>query len=186
MRPAERHPLCEHFLGWQCRIRQMAVRQGGGRPTSGMQPTLSLPNGGAVNAINVLILKRNPHEWTSRFEHISRRTHDPRERLNEALKELSATYYQRSYEFAEIMTALFSLDSKVADQLVEHGECTLSFEQFSQRYELPCAVRPLDVSEDAFRATYAHNRMFNPTLPGNVRIVAFTPEWERGKATPPI
>ncbi len=30
--------LRDHFLGWQCRLRQMAVRDAGGRPTSGLRP----------------------------------------------------------------------------------------------------------------------------------------------------
>jgi hypothetical protein len=34
--------LRDHFLGWQCRIRQYAVRHGGGRPSSGMRPSVSL------------------------------------------------------------------------------------------------------------------------------------------------
>ncbi|MCH7795324.1 MAG: hypothetical protein IH900_09330, partial [Proteobacteria bacterium] len=34
--------LRDHFLGWQCRLRQMAVRQAGGRPTSGMRPEVRL------------------------------------------------------------------------------------------------------------------------------------------------
>jgi hypothetical protein len=183
---AERHPLCEHFLGWQCRIRQIAVRQGDGRPTSGMQPSLTLPDGGSVDAINVLILKREPDEYTARFQHIVRRTHDPKERLDEALKELAAAYYQRPYEFAETLTALFSLDSTVADALIDHGRCELSFEQFSQRYDLSCAVQALAESDAAFQATSAHNRMFNSTLPGNVRVVSFKPDWSLSSATPPI
>lgn len=186
MEPDERHPLCEHFLGWQCRIRQLAVRQAGGRPSAGMRPSLRLPDGGAVDAITVLILRRELHESTKRFQHIVRRTHDPRERLNEALKELAATYYQRPHEFADVMTALFSLDSLVAGKLVEHGQCELRFEQYSQRYELPCSVRALDDADDRFQATYWHNRMFNPTLPGRVRIVSFSPDWSLGSATPPI
>ena len=182
----ERHLLCEHFLGWQCRIRQIAVRQGGGRPTSGMRPALRLADGGSVDAITVLIMKRELHEPTKRFQHIVRRTNDPRERLNEALKELAAAYYQRPYEFADAMTALFSLDSAIARKLVEQGRCELTFEQFSQRYVLPCSVQALDESEDAFQATYWHNHMFNPTLPGTVRIVSFTPDWNLGRASPPV
>ena len=30
--------LRDEFIGWQCRIRQIAVREGGGRPSSGMRP----------------------------------------------------------------------------------------------------------------------------------------------------
>ncbi len=28
----------DHFLAWQCRIRQMAMREQGGRPSPGMRP----------------------------------------------------------------------------------------------------------------------------------------------------
>ena len=34
--------LRDHFMGWQCRIRQHAVRTGKGRPTEGMTPTVTL------------------------------------------------------------------------------------------------------------------------------------------------
>ena len=30
--------LRDHFLAWQCRIRQIAMRQDGGRPSPGMRP----------------------------------------------------------------------------------------------------------------------------------------------------
>ena len=163
------------------------VRATVGRPTPGMQPSLVLPDGGSADAINVLILKREPHEYTARFQHIVRRTHDPKERLDEALKELSAAYYQRPYEFAEVMTALFALDSVLAKKLIEYGECELAFEQFSQRYDLPCTVHRcwMRAIPDSWRRMHIIS-MFNPTLPGNVLIASFTPDWTRGSAVPPI
>ncbi len=33
--------LRDHFLGWQCRLRQLAVREAGGRPSSGIALGLS-------------------------------------------------------------------------------------------------------------------------------------------------
>ena len=34
--------LMQHFVGWQCRLRQLAAREGDGRPTDGMRPELVL------------------------------------------------------------------------------------------------------------------------------------------------
>ncbi|HEX6091721.1 MAG TPA: hypothetical protein VFZ07_00120, partial [Dongiaceae bacterium] len=47
--------LRKEFIGWQCRLRQMAMRQGGGRPTSGMQPRV-LSYGGEEIAPRVTVL----------------------------------------------------------------------------------------------------------------------------------
>ncbi|MGI9302640.1 MAG: hypothetical protein ACR2RB_08035 [Gammaproteobacteria bacterium] len=35
-----RDALRDYFLGWQCRVQQIAVRQHGGRPDDGMCPSV--------------------------------------------------------------------------------------------------------------------------------------------------
>jgi len=35
----------------------------------------------------------------------------------------------------------------------------------------------LDEGHPFFQATYWHNRMFNPNLPGGIQILSFTPDW---------
>lgn len=182
----QRDALCEHFLGWQCRIRQMALRQDGGRPTPGMRPAVRLAGGQVVPAINVLILRLEPHESTARFRHIVKHTEDPRQRYEEAVRELAGAYYQRSYEFSERMTALFAADSELAARLVQAGRCELAFEQFSQRYDLPCVVAEVAANDPVFEATYWHNHMFNPALPGSVRVLGFAPDWAAARADPPV
>ena len=37
--------LRREFIGWQCRLRQMAARESGGRPSSGMRPRVIDPRG---------------------------------------------------------------------------------------------------------------------------------------------
>ena len=39
--PPAQAVIRDHFLGWQCRVRQLAMRQAGGRPTSGMRPEVA-------------------------------------------------------------------------------------------------------------------------------------------------
>ena len=179
--------LRDAFLGWQCRIRQLAVRQAGGRPTSGMRPEVT-PEGASapLGTITILVLKAEPAEATAQFKHMARKTHDPAERLENALKHLQAAYYQRPKDFSDVMTALFGPESDIARRLSTTGGCSLSFEQYQQRYEIPCRVRRLAESEPAYQATYWHNALFNPRLPAGVEILAFSPDWAHAAAEPPI
>jgi hypothetical protein len=178
--------LRAHFLGWQCRVRQYAIRQGGGRPTSGMCPRVLLTRPMAdLGRITVLINKSEPSQATSQFRHLVRKTHDPVERYQNALKVLAAAYYQRPEEFSDEPTALFGEASETADRLLADGRCRLLFEQYSQSYDLPCTLRLLPEDHPAFQATYWHNSLFNPNIPGGVRVLAFRPDWSTATADPP-
>jgi hypothetical protein len=177
--------LRRNFLGWQCRIRQLSVREYAGYPLPGMKPRVALLDDEEVaDAITVLLLRAEPEESTELFRHIVRRTHDPVERHEAAIKMLSAVHYQHPSEFTDVLTALFAADSVAAATLVRAGRCVLTFQQFNQRYRLICVVSELGHDEPAWQATYWHNRMFNDALPGAVRILAFTPEWSTADVDP--
>jgi hypothetical protein len=166
------------FLGWQCRIRQLAVRQGGGRPTSGMRPRVCLlPGETDVGHVVVLIRKKASQEVTGQFQHMVRKTRDPAERHESALHFLAAAYYQQPDEFSDQMTALFGPRSEVVAKLLEAGACRLDFEQYGQRYGLKCRVVELAESDAAFQFTYWHNSLFNAAIPGGVQILGFQPDW---------
>ncbi len=98
---------------------------------------------------------------------------------------LAAAYYQRPQEFSDQLTALFGIDSVIAEQVLAAGRCLLAFEQYSQRYTLPCAPRVLAEDDPAYQATYWHNALFNPALPGAVRVLGFQPDWALAAADPP-
>lgn len=175
-----------HFLGWQCRVRQYAVRRRGGSPSSGMRPAVTVPgNAEPLGQITVLIIKADP-ETTAQFSHIVRRTHDPAQRYTAGLRLLAASYYQRPQEFSDQMTALFSKDSAIVGALLAAGCCELAFEQYSQRYQIVCAVQQLQPSDALYQATYWHNKMFNPHLPGAIEVLAFRPHWGESRAEPPV
>ncbi len=178
--------LRDHFLGWQCRLRQLAVREAGGRPTSGMRPELRLgPDAPPLGAITTLILRRAPEEATAQFRHMASKTQDPAERYDAALKILAAAYYQRPQEFSDQLTALFGPGSAIAGQSLSAGRCLLVFEQYSQGYTLPCRVRALAEDDPAFQGTYWHNVLFNRALPGGVQVLGFQPDWALAVADPP-
>ena len=86
--------LRDHFLGWQCRLRQISVRQEGGRPSEGMCPHVRLADEDA-SRITVLVLPADLEATADRFQHMARRTHDPAERYKAALTFLAAGYLLR-------------------------------------------------------------------------------------------
>ena len=166
------------FLGWQCRIRQLAVRQSDGRPSTGMRPAGPLlPGGEDLGPVIVLIRRKASDDVTAQFQHMVRRTRDPAERRDSALKFMAAAYYQRPDEFSDELTALFGPDSALARRLVDAGRCRLDFAQFGQRYVLECRVRRLAETDPGIAFTYWHACLFNPAIPGDAEILAFQPDW---------
>ncbi|GAB5467271.1 MAG: hypothetical protein Kilf2KO_03010 [Rhodospirillales bacterium] len=179
--------LRDHFLGWQCRVRQYAMRDGGGRPSDGMRPWVT-PAGHAesLGRIVVLLNKQEPEEITAQFRHVFRRTQDPLMRLEDGMKTLQGTFYQKSRGFSDTITALFGPGSQSARQLVHLGQARLDFVEGRQRYSLPCAVRLLGEDDPFWQATYWHNALFNPNLPGGVSILGFLPDWAHASSEPPL
>jgi hypothetical protein len=170
--------LRQQFMGWQCRLRQLAVREAGGRPSAGMRPqVLTLTEESLATAITVLIIPADPTETVKLFQYQALRTQDPAERYDKALEYLAAHYYQRPHEFSDELTALFAPDAALVETLLQLGQCRLEFEQYTHRYRLPCSVAELAVADARFLATYWHNRLFNPNLPAGVRVLGFRPEW---------
>jgi hypothetical protein len=170
--------LKAEFIGWQCRLRQIAMRQGGGRPTSGMRPRALSPAGDEIApAITVLLNKADPSHATTLFQFLVRKTEDPIERYDKALEVMAGLYFQRPHEFGDTLTALFGEESAIAGRLLSFGACILEFAQFSQSYRLPARVRRLAETDPLFQATYWHNRLFNPRMPPGVSVLSFAPDW---------
>lgn len=182
MEPAQRL-LRDKFFRWQCRIRQMSVREADGRPISGMRPRVELSDQAVLGQVTTLILKSDP-TVTAQLRHMVRKTHDPAERYAAALRFLAEAYYQAAETFAEEITALFGMRSALADRLAQAGACVLTFERYEQRFCLPCDVREAEQSDPLFQATYWHNSLFNPDLPAGVRVLAFRPRWQTAVAEP--
>ncbi len=174
------------FLGWQCRLRQLSVRKAEGRPTSGMRPEAVVGSETSLGRITVLIVPDAPEESTAEFRHLVRRTHDPAERYKSALKTLAANYYQHPEDFSDRLTALFGPDSEAAQRLLMAGQVSLRFEQYNQRYELPCRITELSEGHSAYQATYWHNSLFNPRIPAGARVLVFEPDWAHAKADPAV
>ena len=124
--------LQQRFLGWQCRLRQIAMRQGEGQPSDGMQPRVLLREDGLYStSITVLINRCSAESDASQFRYLVQKTHDPADRFANGLKFLSATHYQRPHEFSDELTALFQSGGLLVRALLAKRACTLVFSQFS-------------------------------------------------------
>ncbi len=166
----------QDFIRWQCRLRKQSMRERGGRPSPGMSAGIHAVGGGEEQArINFLINRRDPASRTAELRHIVRKTHDPSQWIKNGLKILAELHYHETDQFEQQLTALFSDDSSIAYALLKAGQCRLSFTEGSVSHEFEFDVESLSDDDDFFQATYWHNHLFNPALPGRVRILGFKP-----------
>jgi len=177
--------LRQRFLGWQCRIRQHAMRKNEGRPSAGMCPRIVTGAGQEIAAaVTTLLIPEEPAESTDFFRHQVRKSHDPRQVYERGLAYLQATHFQDSSGFSDRLTAIFPPDSQIAAALLASGECILEFAQFSQQFRMFCTLEALPRDDAAFEASLWHNRIFNPATSDDVIIVAFSPDWKSAQAVP--
>lgn len=182
MKP-EARDLRDRFLAWQCRIRQIAMREHGGRPSPGMRPRLLDRTGRElIPALTVLLLPRELSESTALFRFQVMRSPDPRDVYQRALQFLQSDFFQRPEEFSDLLLAILPEGSEVAATLDAHSACSLDFEQFSQSWLLPASAHILEADDPAREAAIWHNRLFNPALPETVHVVAFKPNWASAKS----
>ncbi len=166
------------FLKWQCRVRQIAMRDSEGRPDDAICPMVFLPGETVTFGRIITILNKSPgYSVTPEFEHMIAKTNDPAQQRDQAIKFLAATYYQKAAEFSDILSAVFQPGSPGALRLREAEKITLVFEAYTQRFELNCKARVLTPKNPLHRATMAHNRLFNPMLAADSVVLGFEPDW---------
>ena len=174
------------FLGWQCRARQVAMRERQGRPDGAAAPTVRINGAAATVGRIITVLNRLPeHSVLPEFRQMTKQTMDPAQVREAALRFLSAGYYQNSGRFSDVLTATFAVNSLEAAKLVKAGRCRLEFNAHSHGFSLDCLVSGLDRSHPLHEATRLHNSFFNPALPPDVRILGFQPDWSASQMSVP-
>ena len=180
MKRISNEALRDHFLGWQCRIRQLAIRQLEGQPMPAMQPAVWSRKGEPISQrMTVLIIKAEPAKSTAYFRHQLQRTHEHAEARAAGLAYLAADYFQDPQSFSEEMTALFPAASPAAGAMLAARPVLLDFDQYSQRYRISCKVRRLKGDDSARQAALWHNRLFNPNLARRCRSARIPPDSEK-------
>ena len=176
----------EHFLGWQCRVREYIMRQGKGRPTPGICPRVILEDGSeASSALTVLLLPREPRESILQFRYMVLRTYDPQDRYNKAVQLLSSTFYQDPGDFSGVMTGLFINRSSLVHSLLASKKCLLEFIYQQQGFSLPCLIEAEPKDGEPHQFTYWHNRLFNHSISPEIEVLSFNVLWQEATADPP-
>jgi hypothetical protein len=169
----------QRFIDWQCRLRKQSMREFGGRPGPGMSAGVFPVSGGEEQSrMSFLIVRSDSQQRTDEFRHIIRKTPDSSEWLKNGLRILAEMHYHETDQFDNRLTALFGLDSELANALLQAGQCHLKIAEKSIDYAFDFDVVALAQDDDLFQATYWHNRLFNPTLPGQVQVLCFSPRLE--------
>lgn len=177
--------LRDAFLRWQCRVRQMLMREAQGRPGDAIMPALTLAGAAEPMGHIITVMSKAPQfSKTPELRQMLRKTQDPAARREAALGYLAETYFQRAAEFSDILTATFPPGSPGAAAIRAAGRATLRFDAYSQRFELDCKVWELAEHNPLWQATYWHNALFNPNLPAETVILGFEPDWSRSAADP--
>ena len=180
-------PLRKAFLKWQCRVRQMAMRDAQGRPDDAITPALYLAGETEPMGHVITILNKAPgYSVTPELNHMIAKTNDPAQRRDQAIRFFSATYYQKAAEFSDILTATFPPGSPGAATIREAGRVRLVFDAYAQVFDLSVRVWRLAPHNPLHQATMAHNMLFNPGLPPDTEVLGFEPDWDASSATPGV
>jgi len=180
-------PLRDTFMRWQCRVRQIAMRQNLGRPDDASSPMVHLASERSLRGPIITVLCKSPaYSKTPELRHIYKHTNEPAQRREKALQLLSETYYQKHAEFSDMLTATFAPKSEFAIALEKAALCQLKFDAYGQQFELVCVITRLCNTHPNYLATWWHNIIFNPNLNPHSIILGFVPNWEISSAAPSI
>ena len=170
------------FLGWQCRCRQMMMRDNGGKPTDAVMPAVTLDGQAKPLGHIITVMSKSPaYSVTPELTHMAKKTNETAKWREEGLKFFSSTYYQKAHEFSDILTSTFSPGSKGAATIRAAGHAVLTFEAYGERWDLSCKIHKLSRRNPLFLATMAHNRLFNPTISPDTEILGFEPDWTQSQ-----
>ena len=173
------------FLGWQCRTRQIAMRERDGRPDKSWSPDIRLVDGGGpLGQIVTLLCKHDDCDSAAELEHMARSTHDPAQRRSKAVAFLASRYYQDHREFSGALAASFDQRSSAAIRLCKAENCELIFGSHGHRARLLCRSERMMRSDRSWASCWWHNFLFNPHLPPDVAFIRFWPEWNQSEFGP--
>ena len=170
--------LREEFFGWQCRVRQIAMRERDGRPDDAIMPVVTLPDSAEpLGSIITVLNKATDFSVIPEMQHLARKTSDEAERRTKSIEFLSSTYFQKPQSFSDIITATFVPGSQGAKKMCAASSCILTFTAYGQRFEFHSKATQLPFDDPLYQATWWHNFLFNASLHPKAIIVGFQPDW---------
>lgn len=177
--------LRNYFVAWQCRIRQIAVRDYEGQPLPGLRPQVSLRSGELLlPAMTVLLIPENNVASSAYFRFQLQKTSDPAAIREAGIKYMAGGFYQEPELFSDEVTAVFGAGSELAGRMLRNKQVILDFEQFSQSFRMFCKVRQVPSRDEAHEASLLQARIFNPQIGNDADVLAFKPTWKSAAASP--
>ncbi len=181
MRQISNEMLRSHFLGWQCRIRQISARDYEGQPLSAMRPRVSRRSGEVLfPAMTVMLIPADSNISTAYFKFQVQRTVDPAAVREAGVNYLAGGFYQEPEFFADELTGVFGANKASAMP----KDVVLDFEQFAQSFRMFCKVRKLGMNDKAREASLWQARIFNPGIANGAIVLGFQPDWKSAVAVP--
>ena len=185
MRQISNEMLRSHFLGWQCRIRQISARDYDGQPLLAMRPRVSRRNGDVLlPAMTVLLIPEESDVSTAFFKFQVQKTVDPGAVRDAGVNYLAGGFYQQAELFSDELTAVFGARSEAVKLMSKATEVVLDFEQFSQSFRMFCKVRTLASKDRGRDASLWQTRIFNPGVASDATVLGFKPDWKSAVAIP--
>tara|TARA_B100000700_G_C14979746_1_gene825721 strand:+ start:962 stop:1537 length:576 start_codon:yes stop_codon:yes gene_type:complete len=177
----------KHFVGWQCRVREYALRNNEGRPTLGICPRVLSKDGSELSqSIILLLIPKKKTDSIQQFRFIAKKTNDPNERYKKAIQILSSTFFQNIDDFDGELTGLFLKNSLTASKIKKHKSCILDFYYQNQSFKISSRVEELSKKDSVYQFTFWHNFLFNPNLSPESRVLTFRPDWSHSIANPKL
>ena len=166
------------FMKWQCRVRQIIMRDNYGKPDASIMPDVLL-NQDKINLgkIITVLSKDIPFSKLPEMKHISKVNFDLSKRREKAIQLFSEYYYQSYKEFSPVLTATFQPDSSGIRKIIKSKICSLVFGAYNHNFKLDCEVKLLRKVDPLYQATWWHNSLFNSNLHPDTLILAFNVNW---------
>ena len=124
---------------------------------------LFLPHQEKPVANIITLMNKTPgYSVTPELLQMARKTNDPAQRRDQAIRFFSATYYQKAIEFSDILTATFPPVHQVRHQYAMQARFACVSKHICRCLILLCKVWRLVPQNPLYQTTMAHNRLFNP------------------------
>ena len=164
------------FVVWQCSLRQRNFRMFNGKPSEGIIALiLDNKSNKEIASLRSVLIEKNSLNTAKMFEFMIKKTNDPEERFDKAVKFFASEYYNTPRNFDGSFTATFSYKSDLAKKILKKKKCNVQFFEHDTGFNFNVSVSKLNKTNMKWMYTFWHNSFFNPVLNEDIDILYFNP-----------
>jgi len=165
-----------NFVIWQCSLRQRNFRMFNGKPSEGIIALiLDNKSNKEIASLRSVLIEKNSLNTAKMFEFMIKKTNDPEERFDKAVKFFASEYYNTPRNFDGSFTATFSYKSDLAKKILKKKKCNVQFFERDTGFNFNVSVSKLSKTNMKWMYTFWHNSFFNPVLNEDIDILYFNP-----------